>query len=250
MNRHLGISVDHMDLNFVLQNNINWIQISNKFSSAKDITSLLKICQNHPLKISYMFPVFNQNNPEMIFFLSNEKRLRDATMEILEENLSMAKSLPTEHVVVNLISPLITDIDKSLIDQTIVELEELAYKYEIPILIHLEDYSLFEGSNIIKDIMDSTSLRLSIDINKFYRFSSINKLNFKVELNSIIQYVKLINITFDVDYLILQDTLNYMYDKISRIPIIIKTRNKNQKQQIYHKVKSIREIVVKEKAFN
>jgi hypothetical protein len=98
--------------------------------------------------------------------------------------------------------------------------------------------------------MDSTSLRLSIDINKFYRFSSINKLNFKVELNSIIQYVKLINITFDVDYLILQDTLNYMYDKISRIPIIIKTRNKNQKQQIYHKVKSIREIVVKEKAFN
>lgn len=249
MNKHLGISIDNMNLDFAVQNNMSWIQISNKFSSAKNITSLLKMCKKTPLKISYMFPVFNQNDPNMVFFLSREKRLRDATMEILELNLKMAKSLPTKHVVVNLLSELTSDIDKSLLEETMFDLEYLACKYDIPILIHMEDYSLFEDAKRIKIIMDNTNIRLSLDINKFHKFTSLQKLKFKDELKSIIDYIELINITFDVDYLILQDTLNEMHDKIHKIPIIIKTRNIKKNREIYNTIKDMNEVMIKEKAY-
>lgn len=249
MNKHLGISVDEMDLNFAIQNNISWIQISNKFSGAKDITSLLKMCKERALKISCLFPVFNQNNPNMVFFLSNEKRLRDATMEILELNLKMSKSFPTEHVVVNLKPNLSNDIDLSLLDKTIVDLDNLSIKYQTPILIHIEDYSLFEDEKAIKEMIDSKTVRLSLDINKFYKFTCRKKLKFNEEFKNIIDYIELINITFDIDYLVLQDTLNNMYDKIHEIPIIIKTRNTNKNREILSKIKNIKEVLIEEKAY-
>lgn len=248
MNRHLGISVDNIDLDFIINNNIHWIQLSNRFSGASDITSLLKISKKHPIKISYISPVFHQNDPNMVFFLSPIKRLRDATMEILEVNLKMAKSLPTEHVVVNLAPDSNQHIDKSLVFDTIYDLNDLSHKYDVPIVIQIKDYTLFGDWSRLINIISKTDIRLALDINRFYRYTYKMDMDFEEELNKIVDYVEVINITFDVDYFILQNVLNNMYDKIMNIPVIIKMRNTKKKKEIYNKVKNIREDVMRKKA--
>lgn len=247
MNRHLGISVDNIDLDFIINNNINWIQLSNQFSDAKDITSLIRLSKNHLIKISYMSPVFNQNDPNMVFYLSPIKRLRNATMEILEVNLKMAKSLPTEHVVVNLAPDLNQNIDKSLIFDTIYDLNDLSHKYDIPIVIQLEDYNLFGDWVRLLDIIDRTKIRIALDINSFYKYIIDMDMDFEEELGRIIDYIEVINITFDVDYFIFQNILSNMYDKIIDIPIIIKMRNTKKKKEIYDRIKNIRKDIVNKK---
>ncbi|MBS4537878.1 hypothetical protein GOQ27_05355 [Clostridium sp. D2Q-11] len=250
MNRHLGISVDNMDLDFIINNNIHWIQLSSKFSGASDIASLLRLTKKHPIKISYVSPVFHQNDPNMVFFLSPIKRLRDATMEILEVNLRMAKSLPTEHVVVNLAPDPSQEIDKSLIFDTIYDLNDLSHRYDAHIVIQIEDYSLFGDSTRLINIINKTDVRLSLDINRFYRYIFENDMDFEKELQKIIDYVEVINITFDIDYFILQNVLTNMYDKIMDIPIIIRMRSTSKKREIYNNIKNIREDIVKKRAAN
>ncbi|MBS4536135.1 hypothetical protein GOQ29_10960 [Clostridium sp. D2Q-14] len=244
MNRHLGISVDNIDLDFIINNNINWIQLSNKFSDAKNITSLFNLSKKHPIKISYISPVFNQNDPNMVFYLSSIKRLRDATMEILEVNLKMAKSLPTEHVVVNLAPDINENIDKSLIFDTIYDLNDLSHKYDIPIVILLEDYNLFGDGFRLIDIISKTSIRIALNINKFYKYIINNGMNFEQELEKIINYIEVINITFDMDYFVFQNILNSMCDKIMDIPIIIRIRNTKKKKEIYDRIKNIRKDII------
>ncbi|RKD32309.1 sugar phosphate isomerase/epimerase family protein [Thermohalobacter berrensis] len=201
MNRQLGISIHNVGIDYIRKNNFSIVQLCHKFSGAKEITSLLKLSKKYPVKVSYHAPVFYQVDPTVTYYLNSNSRLRDATFEILEINLKMAKSLPTDHVVVHFASK---DIDNKVSDKELLNLakesakrlDNLSEKYNVPIYLEYVGYnnrfnSPEEWVNLVRD---SKNLGLCLDIGHLYISCKMNGMDYFKELEKMLPTIKAMHI--------------------------------------------------------
>lgn len=244
MRRHLGLSIDNVGLDFVMKNNIYWLQISNKFSEPSDIASLIRMAKRNPIKISYISPVFYQRDPDKIYFLSSNKRLRKASFDILEINLKMAKSLPTDHIVIKLVSNETNkDIDKGLMLDTIKKLNILSEENDIKILIYMENYELFENSKKLSELLEGTNVKIALDMDGFYNYTKSKKMEYNDELDRIFDYIHILNISLDTEYFVIKNMLETIKNKGLDVPVILKTETNMKDKHIYDKINYVSSVL-------
>ena len=172
MNSQLGICIHGVGVEYIKENNFKTIQLCHNYSGAGDITSLLRLGRSHPIKVSYHAPVFHQADPTLTYYLNSNFRLREATFEILEINLRMAKSLPTEYVIVHftsnsMLEENITDSEiKHLAKRSAKRINMLSEKYEVPIYLEYTFYnSRFDlPDDFIDVVKDYPNLGICLDL--------------------------------------------------------------------------------------
>ncbi|MTI68264.1 MAG: sugar phosphate isomerase/epimerase, partial [Firmicutes bacterium] len=166
----LGISLHNVGVDYITKYNFKKVQLCHKFSGAKEITSLLKLNKKHPIKVVYHAPVFHQADPTSTYYLNSNSRLRNATFDILEVNLKMAQSLPTDYVIVHFTSK---DIDEKIDDKGLLKLakeslerlNDLSEKYNIPIYLEYNGYNdrFYDPDKWIDLIKDLNNLGICLD---------------------------------------------------------------------------------------
>lgn len=201
MNSQIGICVHGVGTEYVKNCNYTRVQLCHKFSDAGDITDLLRMNKKHPIRISYHAPVFHQVDPTLTYYLSSNFRLREATFEILDINLRMAQSLPTDYVVVHFTSnaiadETITDYElKYLAGQSAKRISMLGKQYGLPIYLEYASYnSRFNRSeDFINVIKDYDNLGICLDIGHLYLVCQMYGLNYFDELEKLLPYTKAIH---------------------------------------------------------
>ena len=200
MNSQLGICIHGVGVEYVKANDFKTIQLCHKFSEAGDITSLLKLSRSHPVKVSYHAPVFHQADPKLTYYLNSNFRLREATFEILEINLRMAKSLPTEHLIVHFTSNSmpeenITDSEiKYLAKRSAKRINMLSKEYDLPIYLEYTSNNdrFVLPDDFIEVVKDYKNLGLSIDLGHLDLVCKKYKLDYFTELEKLLPYTRVI----------------------------------------------------------
>lgn len=200
MNSQLGICIHGVGAEYVKDSDFRTVQLCHKFSEAGDITSLLKLSRSHPVKVSYHAPVFHQADPKLTYYLNSNFRLREATFEILEINLRMAKSLPTEHLIVHFTSSSmpeenITDSEiKYLAKRSAKRINMLSKEYDLPIYLEYtsNNHRFVLPDDFIEVVKDYKNLGLSIDLGHLDLVCKKYKLDYFTELEKLLPYTKVI----------------------------------------------------------
>lgn len=200
MNSQLGICIHGVGVEYIENKDFKTIQLCHKFSGAGDITSLLKLNKNHPVKVSYHAPVFHQADPTLTYYLNSNFRLREATFEILEINLRMAKSLPTEYVLIHftsdsMVEENITDSEiKHLAKRSAKRINMLSNQYDIPIYLEYTSYNsrFVLPDDFIEAINDYPKLGLCIDLGHLYTVCEDYGLDYFTEFEKLLPYTKVI----------------------------------------------------------
>ncbi|WP_026896111.1 sugar phosphate isomerase/epimerase family protein [Clostridiisalibacter paucivorans] len=201
MNQQLGISVHNVGLDYIAKKNFKRVQLCHNFSSTKDITSLLKLSRKSSIKVGCYAPIFHQFDPTTTYYLHSNKRLRDAAFDILEENLRMVKGMPTDHMIVKLISK---DMDKKLKGDQIKKmamegsdrLQLLGEKYNIPIFLEYSGYDdrLYKPEDW-KDLVEKHDmLGLCLDTGNLHLSCKLNGMKYCESLSKIISEVKVVHL--------------------------------------------------------
>lgn len=201
MNPQLCISIHNVGIDYITKYNFKRVQLCHKFSGANEITSLLKLSRRFPIKISYHAPVFHQVDPTITYYLNSNSRLRKATFEILEVNLKMAKSLPTEHVVIHFACKdidgkadpkLVTELAKDSIEK----INNLSIKYCIPIYLEYSGYNdkFYKPDDWINLIKNYPKLGICLDIGHFYIACQMYGFDYFEELNKMLPYIKVMDV--------------------------------------------------------
>ncbi|KNF09687.1 hypothetical protein CLPU_2c01390 [Gottschalkia purinilytica] len=201
MNSQLGICIYNVGTDYITEHKFKRIQLCHKFSNASDITSLLKLNKNYPIRVSYHAPVFHQVDPTLTYYLSKNMRLREATFEILEINLKMATSLPTDYVVVHFTSRAM-DMDisdeelKELAKKSIKRINKLSIAYKLPIYIEYAVYNdrLRMPQEWVDLVKDYDNLGLCLDIGQLYNVCKDCDLDYFKELERLLPFTKAIHI--------------------------------------------------------
>ncbi|WP_069650397.1 sugar phosphate isomerase/epimerase family protein [Caloranaerobacter ferrireducens] len=198
MNPQIGISIHNVGIDYVAKHNFKRVQLCHKFSGAKEITALLKFSRKFPLKVTYHAPVFHQSDPTVTYYVSDNKRLRDATFEILKTNLSMAKSLPTSEVVIHFVTSNVGSPDsiKRIAQESALRLSELSKEYDLPIFLEYVGYNdlFYKIEDWIDIIKDHENLGICLDVGHLYLSCQINNMDYFKELEKILPYIRLIHL--------------------------------------------------------
>ncbi|EOC99300.1 sugar phosphate isomerase/epimerase family protein [Caldisalinibacter kiritimatiensis] len=197
MNHLLGISIHNVGIDYILNKNFKRVQLCHKFSGAKEITSLLKLSKKRPIKITYHAPVFHQTDPTVTYYLNSNKRLREATFEILEINLDMARSMPTDHFIVHFTSKNSDDkIDDnelySLAEDSAKRLNELSKKYKMPIHLEYAGYNnrFYKPKDWVQLISKYDNLGICLDVGHFYISCQLNNMDYFTELDRMLPVIE------------------------------------------------------------
>lgn len=200
MNSQLGICIHEVGVDYVKDNNFKTVQLCHKFSGATDITSLLKLSRDYPVRVSYHAPVFHQADPTLTYYLNSNFRLREATFEILEINLKMAKSLPTDYVIVHftsnsMIEEDITDAEiKYLAKRSAKRISLLSSQYKLPIYLEYTSHNcrFDRPDDFIEVVKDYPNLGLCVDLGHLYSVCKDYGLDYFTELEKLLPYTKVI----------------------------------------------------------
>lgn len=208
MNSQLGICIHGVGVEYIKNNDFKTVQLCHKFSGAGDITSLIKLSRSHPVKVSYHAPVFHQADPRLTYYLNSNFRLREATFEILEINLRMAKSLPTEYVIIHFTSASmpeenITDSEiKYLAKRSAKRINMLSEEYDMPVNLEYTSYNsrFVLPDDFIEVLKDYPNLGLCLDPGHLKMVCRDYGLDYFMELEKLLPYTKVIymwNTTLD-----------------------------------------------------
>ena len=200
MNSQLGICIHGVGAEYIKDNNFKTVQLCHNYSGAEDIISLLKLDRSHPVKVSYHAPVFHQADPTLTYYLNSNFRLREATFEILEINLRMAKSIPTEYVIIHFTSDSmleenITDSEiKHLAKTSAKRINTLSDKYEVPIYLEYTFYNArFDLPDDYVDIVKNyPNLGICLDLGHLHMICKKYDLDYFTELEKLLPYTKVI----------------------------------------------------------
>ena len=200
MNSQLGICIHGVGVEYIKNNDFKTVQLCHKYSGAGDITSLLKLSRSHPVKVSYHAPVFHQADPRLTYYLNSNFRLREATFEILEINLRMAKSLPTEYVIVHFTSSSmaeenITDSEvKYFAKRSAKRINMLSEEYEMPVNLEYTSYNprFVLPDDFIEVIKDYPNLGLCLDPGHLKMVCEDHGLDYFTELEKLLPYTNVI----------------------------------------------------------
>ncbi len=200
MNSQLGICLHGVGVDYIKDNDFKTVQLCHKFSGASDITALLKLSQHYPVRVSYHAPVFHQADPKMTYYLNSNFRLREATFEILEMNLKMAKSLPTDYVIIHftsnsMLEENITDSEiKYLANRSAKRINTLSSQYKLPIYLEYTGYNCrFDlPDDFINIVRDQPNLGLCVDLGHLSAVCTDYGLDFFKELEKLMPYTKVI----------------------------------------------------------
>ena len=210
MNSQLGICIHDVGVEYVKNNDFKTVQLCHKFSEAGDITSLLKLSRNQYIKVSYHAPVFHQADPRLTYYINSNFRLREATFEILEINLRMAKSLPTEYVIIHFTSASMpeentTDSEiKHLATRSAKRINMLSEEYDMPVNLEYTSYdSRFDlPDDFIEVVKDYPNLGICLDPGHLKIVCDDYGLDYFTELKKLLPYVNVMymwNITSEKD---------------------------------------------------
>lgn len=201
MNPQLGICIHGVGAEYIKKNNFKTVQLCDRFSEAGDITSVLKLSKSHDIKISYHAPVFHQSDPTVTYYLNSNFRLREATFEILEINLKMAKALPTQYVVIHFAGSgaeeEITDSEmKYQAKRSAKRIGMLSDQYDIPINIEYTNHNtrFDKPDDFIDVVKDYPNIGLCIDLAHLYTTCHLYGLDYFIELEKLLPYTKAINV--------------------------------------------------------
>lgn len=201
MNSNLGISIHSLDLDYVTKNNIKRIQICHKFNETMKLASIIKLVKKYPIKINYHAPVFYSSDPNRTYYLHSNKKLREATFDLLESNLKMAKSINSENVVVHFISDRIdNDVSeeeiKNIAFESASRLNTLAEKYNIPILLEYAGYNqkFYKIEDWIDVVKHNYNLGICLDIGHLYIASKLYNFDYYEKLKKLSYYTKVAHI--------------------------------------------------------
>ncbi len=200
MNSQLGICIHGVGVEYIKKNDFKTVQLCHKFSEAGDITSLLKLSRSHTIKVSYHAPVFHQADPRLTYYLSSNFRLREATFEILEINLRMAKSLPTEYVIIHFTSGSMVEEDitdsevKYLAMKSAKRINMLSKEYNIPVNLEYTSHNsrFVLPDDYIEVVKNYPNLGLCLDPGHLKMVCEEYGLNYFTELEKLLPYVKVI----------------------------------------------------------
>lgn len=200
MNSQLGICIHGVGAEYVKENDYKTIHLCHNYSGASDITSLFRLSRSHPIKVSYHAPVFHQADPTLTYYLNSNFRLREATFEILEINLRMAKSLPTEHVIINftsnsMLEENITDSEINyLAKRSMKRINMLSNQYDVPVYLeYTASNSRFDLPDDYIDILkDYPNLGLCLNLGYLHIACKKYKLDYFTELEKLLPYTKVI----------------------------------------------------------
>lgn len=199
MNSQLGICIHGVGVDYVQKHNYKRVQLCHKFSGAGDLTSLLRMNKNHPIRVSYHAPVFHQVDPTLTYYLNSNFRLREATFEILEINLNMARSLPTEYVIIHFTSEnvdeTITDHELSyLASKSAERVNMLSEKYNVPVYLEYVSYNrrFSKPKDFIEIVKQNKNLGICLDIGHLYTVCQTHGLNYLEELERLLPYTKVL----------------------------------------------------------
>lgn len=201
MNSNLGISIHSLDLDYVTKNNIKRIKIGHKFNETMKLASLIKLIRKYPIKINYHAPVFYNSDPSSTYYLHSNKKLREATFDLLESNLKMAKSLHSENVVVHFISnkpdnDVSEEEIKDIAKESANRLNILSEKYDIPILLEYAGYNnkFYKIEDWIDVIKNNYNLGICLDLGHLCIASKLYDFDYMEELKNLSSYTKLVHI--------------------------------------------------------
>lgn len=200
MNSQLGICIHGVGVDYVKDNDFKTVQLCHKFSGAGDITSLLKLSRDYPVRVSYHAPVFHQADPTMTYYLNSNFRLREATFEILEINLKMAKSLPTDYVIIHftsnsMLEENITDSEiEYLAKRSAKRINMLSSQYKLPIYLEYTSYNcrFDRPDDFINIVKDYPNLGLCVDLGHLSSVCRDYGLDYFEELEKLLPYTKVI----------------------------------------------------------
>ena len=197
MNPQLGICIHGVGVEYVQKHEYKRIQLCHKFSGAGDITSLLRMNKNHPIRVSYHAPVFHQVDPTLTYYLNSNFRLREATFEILEINLKMAQSLPTDYVIIhftsNSMNENITDHElRHFAKKSVERIDMLSRQYELPIYLEYTSYNdrFDKPEDFVEVVKDYDNLGICLDIGHLYMVCQTYGLDYFTELEKLLPYTK------------------------------------------------------------
>lgn len=200
MNSQLGICIHGVGAQYVKDNNFKTVQLCHQYSDASDITALLRLSRSHQVKVSYHAPVFHQADPRLTYYLNSNFRLREATFEILEINLRMAKSLPTEYVIIHftsnsMLEENITDSEiKHLAKRSTKRINMLSEQYNMPVNLEYTSYNakFTLPDDFIEVIKDYPNLGICLDLVHLHMVCKDNGLDYFTELEKLLPYTKVI----------------------------------------------------------
>lgn len=200
MNSQLGICIHGVGAEYVKENDYKTIHLCHNYSGASEITSLFKLSRSHPIKVSYHAPVFHQSDPTLTYYLNSNFRLREATFEILEINLRMAKSLPTEYVIIHFTSN--SMVEENVTDSEVMHLAKrsakrinmLSEEYDVPIYLeYTSSNSRFDlPDDFIAVLKDYPNLGICLNLGHLHLICKKYKLNYFTELEKLLPYTKVI----------------------------------------------------------
>ena len=200
MNSQLGICIHGVGVEYIKENNFKTIQLCHQYSDAGDITALLRLSRSHNVKVSYHAPVFHQADPRLTYYLNSNFRLREATFEILEINLRMAKSLPTEYVIIHftsnsMLEEHITDSEiKHLAKRSTKRINMLSEQYNMPVNLEYTSYNsrFVLPDDFIDVIKDYPNLGICLDLVHLHMVCRDYNLDYFTELEKLLPYTKVI----------------------------------------------------------
>ena len=200
MNSQLGICIHGVGTEYIKNNNFKSIQLCHKFSGAGNITDLLKLSRSHGVKVSYHSPVFHQADPRLTYYLNSNFRLREATFEILEINLRMAKSLLTDHLIVHFSSSSMPEENitqaeiKDLAKRSTRRINMLSQEYDLPIYLEYTSYNskFILPDDFIEVVKEYENLGLCLDLGHLDIVCKRYGLDYFTELEKLLPYTKVI----------------------------------------------------------
>jgi sugar phosphate isomerase/epimerase len=203
MHPQLGISIHGVGTEYVKKAGFKRVQICQKFSQSQDVTSLLKLAREKNIKISYHAPVFHQADPAATYYLSTNSRLIEATFEILEINMRMAKCLPADYVVIHFTSKTMKsesyESKEQLMDiarESLERLDLLSENYGVNINLEYSSYGEYfnDPSNWIELVRKAKRIGLCLDLGQLYKDCKAKSYDFYEKLEELLPYTRVVHI--------------------------------------------------------
>lgn len=203
MNSQLGISIHGVDAEYVREKGFQRVQICQKFSKTEDVTSLLRLSREKAIKISFHAPIFHQVDPTSTYYLSRNSRLREATFEILEINMKMAESLPSEYVVIHFTSKTMENEEyesheelMKIAKRSVKRLSKLSESYGLKINLEYESCGdkFRNPEDWVELVKDYDDIGICLDIGQLFINCKIEGYDFYEKLEEILPYTNVVHI--------------------------------------------------------
>jgi sugar phosphate isomerase/epimerase len=203
MNSQLGISIHGVDTEYVREKGFQRVQICQKFSKTEDVTSLLKLSREKGIKISYHAPIFHQVDHAATYYLSRNFRLREATFEILEINMKMAQSLPSDYVVIHFTSKTMKNEEYESYEEmikiakrSVKRLSKLSENYGLKINLEYASYGdkFRDPDDWIELVKEYDNVGICLDIGQLFVNCKLQGCDFYEKLEEILPYTNVVHI--------------------------------------------------------